>query len=441
MKTSRWVLAILGSDLLGACSSQSADEPAPLADDAGAVGVDASAGAHDDAAGDAGTSDVQDGAITFLAAPHLPWPTILDHGGHILDPLRVVTVVAADEPYAPDLQAFGDSIAASSWFAAFASEYGITGTPTHILVKGAHVASGTSFTQVQMNQYIADTVAAASPPLAPDGRTVYVLFLPPGTTLTVNGAPDTTCSRVPYHAPYGTLGDGMAVLTRCPGSFPSQLAMFTAVAAHEIAEAATNPSYATDPAWGLWVADTKTPWQSSVWNEVEMESSVEIGDLCIFTRTVEKGFALQRIFSNAAAAKGGDPCVPASSVPYFGVSPDPKTGGWFSATAGATVNVPLVGWSTAKTADWLVWPAGGKSKVGPLFPAVLTSATTRTVDTHTYATTNNGNALTLEVSIPPTAASGWWGAVHLWSWHADGSGAYVAGEDFGHESVVGFYVP
>ena len=101
----------------------------------------------------------------------------------------------------------------------------------------------------------------------------------------------------------------------------------------------------------------------------------------------------------------------------------------------------LTGWSTAPTGDWLVWADTGKGPTGTTFPATASAATLQVAGSHTYPTTNNGKAVTLDVTIPANVPSGWWGAVELWSWHAGASGAYVAGEDFGHESVVGFYVP
>jgi hypothetical protein len=352
-----------------------------------------------------------------------------------------VTVIASDEPFAADLQSFGDAISGSTWYKAFAAEYGLQGTATHVLVKGAHVAAGLSFTEAQMKQYVAASIAAASPAPTPDGHTVYVLYLPPETSMTLNGAPDTACKGVPYHTEYGALGDGMAVLNRCPGSFPSQLEMFTTVAAHEIAEAATDSNPNVNPAWEMWVDDQASPWKSSVWNQVEMESSAENGDLCIFTRVVEKGFPFQRIYSNAAAKAGGDPCVPALPVPYFSVSPKPETSGWIQVTAGAGVDVPITGWSTAPTSDWVVWAAPLTGKAGSTFATTLTGAAYQQVGKYQYPKTNNGDVLTLHVTIPSGVASSWWGAVALWSWHAEPNGNYVPGEDFGHEAVVGFYIP
>jgi hypothetical protein len=370
----------------------------------------------------------------------MAWPTIPDHGGHTLHPVRIVSVMAEDEPFASELTDLGDAIAAGTWFTSFASEYGVQGTPTHVVIKGAHVAAGTSFTQAKMNEYIAATIAAASPSPSPDGRTVYVLYLPPGTMMTVNGVADSGCVRLPYHTAYGTLGDGMAAMNRCQNAYPSLLDKLTTVAAHEIAEAATDSSPTANPAWEMWVTQATHPWLSNIWNGVEGGRSAEIGDLCRYTRVVENGLSVQRIFSNAAAQNGGDPCVPVLAVPYFNVTPDPATRGWLQVSAGASIDVALTGWSTAPTSDWLVEAAAGESSTGTLGSA-MGGCVPRTIGGRTYCTSNNGAPLTLHVTIPAGAASGWWGIVELWSRHLDAAGGYVVGEDFGHEAVVGFHVP
>jgi hypothetical protein len=433
---SAMLLAVAG------CSSSSTPDlvgGAPPGGDADGSSPSSPPDAGIDLRADAGGADAP--SATFTPAPHVPWPTIPSRGGHVLDPLRIVSVVAEDDPLVSDLQKLGDGIPSSAWYASFASEYGLAGTPTHTLIRGPHVAAGTSFTEAQMDQYIASAIAAATPPPTPDGHTVYVLYLPPGTVMTVHGAPDTTCAGVPYHTEYGTSGDAMAVLNPCRLSFPTILDKLTIDATHEIAEAATDPSWRSNPAWVSVAADLTRPWTSSIWNEVEMESSAEIGDLCIATAVVENGLALQRVFSNAAARAGGDPCVPALGLPYFDVSPDPASGGWFAVSPGSDFDEPLVGWSTAPTEDWVVYAGSGKVRTGATFPATLASPTTRRFGTKEYATTNNAKPLTVHVTIPADAASGWWGTVALWSWHTTATGAYVAGEDFGHEAVVGFYVP
>jgi hypothetical protein len=172
-----------------------------------------------------------------------------------------------------------------------------------------------------------------------------------------------------------------------------------------------------------------------------MISSLEVGDPCILTRIVENGINLQRIFSNAALTAGGDPCVPQLDVPYFSVTVDPSTTGWFEVNAGENFDVALTGWSTGETGDWIVSAARGEDDVSDTFPATIESATTQAVEGHVYASSNNARPLTLDVRIPNKAISGWWGAVDVWNWHTDATGGYPAGEDFGHEVVVGFYVP
>jgi hypothetical protein len=385
-------------------------------------------------------SDATRDAQGFVPAPHLGWPTIPNHGGHELSPLRVVTVIAADEPYASQLQAFGDALVHSGWLASYASEYGIASTGSHRVVTGPHVATGTSFSQAKMNQYIASAIAAApSPPLA-DGHTVYVMYLPPGTVLDNNGVPDTACALVPYHTGYGSLGDGMAVLNRCPAGFASQLEMFEIVAAHEIAEAATDANPVGNPAWQLWLAPATAPYRASLWLQEEIYSSVEIGDLCIATRSTENGMEYQREFSNAAAATGLDPCVPALGVPFFNVSPDPSTKGWFAATAGQQVSIEVTGWSSAPTQDWIA-TADPHASDGSPFPAHLESPTSTTIGGRTYRTTNNARALMVKATIPPSATSGWWGVVKIWSFHVDAAGSTPGDEDIAHEGLVGLYVP
>jgi hypothetical protein len=308
-------------------------------------------------------------------------------------------------------------------------------------VTGPHVAPGTSFTQDQMNTYIMNAVQAASPSPVGDGKTVYALYLPPGTVLAdSSGAPDMTCALRPYHTEFGTTGDAMAVLDRCPSGYSSQLEMFEVVASHEIAEAATDPSWASDPAWVM--TSGNVPHEASIWNEVETADIAENGDLCLLTRIQEGDVEYQRIFSNVAAQQGGDPCVPALPIPFYNVSPDPSTNGWIAVQPGKTLDVPLSSWSTAPTDDWIVTSHGydGGWSQGPL-AVKLVSPTTTSIGSHVYNTTNNGRMLTLHVTIPAGVSSGWYAVAEIWSAHRDAAGNTLPGEDIDHEGLVGFYVP
>jgi hypothetical protein len=407
-----------------------------LATALGCVPIVSVQNAPDGGSRDAGPTD----AGSFAPAAHLAYPMLPDHGGPKLSPLRVVSVVAPDEPYADPLKAFGDALVKSRWLAALAPAFAVAATGTHVMVRGEHVQPGTSFTQAAMNAYIKAAVATASPSPEPDGHTVYVLYLPPGTVLDNAGTPDTTCALVPYHTEYGTLGDAMAVLNRCPTGFADQLEMFTVVASHEIIEAATDPQPSVNPAWELWVDTGQPVYQASLWNQVEVASSMENGDLCIGTKLVEDGFGYQRVYTNAAGAAAADPCVPALPVPFYSVTVDPTSTGWFPVAAGQTLTVPLTGWSSAPSADWFVTVETFDLHQAH-FTAHVESPTQQAVGQVTYRTTNNGRSLSLVAKAPATAARGWWGVVKLWSWKSDAQGNTPAGEDYSHEALVGLYVP
>ena len=103
-----------------------------------------------------------------------------------------------------------------------------------------------------------------------------------------------------------------AVLPRCGGE-----AELTATASHEILEAATNP----DPARRGFA------FRQSSENRGFTAAGVEPVDPCgIVTmdrhRTQENGFLLQRAWSNRAALRGRNPCVPApADQPYVALLP------------------------------------------------------------------------------------------------------------------------
>src|SRR5205823_2461410 len=128
------------------------------------------------------------------------------------------------------------------------------------------------------------------------------------------------------------------------------------------------------------------PWTGSIWLEAEGNSHVELGDLCGGTRVAEGGFLYSRVYSNSAAMAGGDPCRPSLPIPYYS-STTPME--WYATTAGATVMIPLTGWSTAPTDDWIVRAViPGRSNSALTFGASITSATTVSIGGTVYKTTN-----------------------------------------------------
>jgi hypothetical protein len=181
-----------------------------------------------------------------------------------------------------------------------------------------------------------------------------------------------------------------------------------------------------------------TPWVGSVWTENEGSSKSEIGDPCDGERIRVDGFLYQRLFSNEAAAKGGDFCMPSTGLPYFSVSELPNEAkGWYETTAGGSVTIPIVGWSTAPVADWEVTLVTEPESAN--FQATIDTGTTVTINSVTHPTMNNGRQATLTVAVPSSAPSGFWGAVLLNSTYV--GGASELGDDTYHQWVVGVYVP
>jgi hypothetical protein len=359
-----------------------------------------------DAAGSA------EAAPRFAPADHRPWPQLVlpdgDGGaGHVLAPMKLVTIVAANDTLASELFAFSDALIASAWWHAVGDEYGVGAAEKSIHVTGPVIDHDLSAQEIAtyIDQTRADAGAGAP---APNGHTLYLVYIPAPYAAT--GASSTA-----YHAtyPYGVagLGDGLAVVSRAtPEDGESNLDELTERASHEITEAATN----TARGWRLPRASA-TPWadaDASIWRSIQ-PGTVENGDLCELSRIREPltgGFLFQRSWSNAAAKLGGDPCVPARTEPYFNVS---VAKDWYSIAPGQSIDIPFSGWSTAETAPWLL-NAGANYGRGALadlaLNAGLTLHTTLGVGTAgkcgARQAVDNGVQGTLSVTAPAAAKSG-----------------------------------
>jgi hypothetical protein len=377
---------------------------------------------------DAAAVDVVE-AGPFIPAQHPAWPQIPANAGEILHPMKLVTVVSTGDPQASTLFAFGDALVASQWWGSFATEYGL-GTPQQTTVHVTGPAITANPDQSTMEQYIASAIQGNTA-AAPDGNTMYMLYLPPGIDIVDTQGPNTNCQYYGgYHTSYGTGGDGWGVGQHCPltGTGLTDIQWMTIVGSHEVVEAATDPV----PGNGYSPAspDTQSPWTQPPW---EAALYGEVGDMCVSTQVTEGSFTYQRIWSNVAAAKGGDPCVPPFSKYAYVNASAPQ--GWYTVTAGGSVQIPVTGFSDRATEDWVVaaqmWTSSGST-----FTASVTSATTLHTDAGDYATTNNGKQSTLTVTAPVGVASGTWASIGIYS-----IPTVYSGDDPYHLWFVGVYVP
>jgi hypothetical protein len=291
-------------------------------------------------AGDASDAPVE-AAPTYPASTPNP-PLVQNSGGAVVTTPRIVPVFFTGEPQASILtDAITKYTTSSAWHAAV-SEYG---------VGAAMVAPAVNVTTALPSPMTSDDLGAWLGGQLYDGTstaswgpvdaatiasTVFVLFPPDGVTVYApgydgtGGQDPTLCGPRPWD-PTGwhwqtvpAIGPSapvvFAVVGRCSYDATPVLDRMTATISHELAEATTDPTPITAPAYAD-VDDAHAFWSYYV------TGGGEIGDLCgqdasqLFA-PADVGYMVQRVWSNAAASAGHDPCVPAAGPAYFDVSAD-----------------------------------------------------------------------------------------------------------------------
>ncbi len=419
-----FLLCMLSS--IAAAPLQACGQPSPAGSSAFDSGADVTAAdvsaASEAGPGDAGFSDTAatDAPATdaFLVADHRAFPQVPKISKTMTAPKLVTIVASNDAPTdgsdtAQALQAFSDVVPGSQLWSAVSGEYGLGALSSVAHLTGPALAAG-SYSTAQVQAYVTSALGADAGGPSPAGNLVYLLYLPAGATF--SGTTD--CG---YHVGYPTSttsnGDQIAVVRRCAPDpdQETQLGQLTRVATHEIVEAATD---SLGEGYNLG-EPTAQPWTTSVWQQWVPAGHVELGDLCEGTRSFEPfdggpdgGWEVQRIWSNAAAAAGGDPCVPPAAKPYESVSVPQD---WYSVSPGGQVAIPIVGWSAAATSEWLLSVHVAATNDGGPFGAagttldagLTTSAGLGTVGTCSprYGA-NNGTTGSLRISAPASAKSG-----------------------------------
>ncbi len=180
-----------------------------------------------------------------------------------------------------------------------------------------------------------------------------------------------------------------------------------------------------------------------------MQGRVEAGDACEGSLIWEDGgqgdFLYQRIWSNAAVDAGGDPCIPALSVPYYNVT---LSQDWYPMDGGIALEIPLTGWSTAPMGDWLVYATTIDVSTGfqGLTGQSLTVRTLLGLESPGGCKSavfgiNNGVAGTLEVPALSSLQPGDFAVIEVESFLADGNCHALPGQDEYHSNLVGVFVP
>jgi hypothetical protein len=359
--------------------------------------------------------------------------------------MTLVSIVAENDRLGGQLQAFGDALVGSAWWQDLSGEYGLGAATGNVHVIGPAIT--TDQDQASLVAYIQDTIADAGCP-APNGDTMYMVYLPDG----INLSDGPLCA---YHHPYpsldATVGDAFGAVARCAldADMETPIDETTRLASHEIAESATDPAYQS---YTLGAQVTQQPWTASIWS-AWYPGVIEVGDLCVGSLSQEPSdagpFVYQRIWSNSAADAGGDPCIPSLGEPYYGASAAAE---WYPITAGRTLSIPITGWSTAPTGDWLLEPYEAASSAGFAGLANIPDGgggftvsgglgNELTAPCYPRIGLNNGVQASVNVAAPATVTSGDYATIEILSYRdVPGSCNPPTTSDYFHFSLVGVYV-
>jgi hypothetical protein len=384
------------------------------------------------------------GPTNGYAAAHPAFPQLVDQGGPILTAPRVVTVTFPGDSNAAQLAAFGAQVTNNAWWDAVRQGYCETGTTRcvgdgpageSVELTGAPDPSYTDSSQggpSTLQAYIRSLVESGRIP-RPDAQTILVFYLPATTSVTLDGG--ASCDAfAAYHNSMSAGGVQFmyVVVTACAsdpgyvGPSLTEIQQSTFAASHEIVEAATDP-FVTGTSTGFYL-DTRDP-AGLPWNNL---AGGETADLCEDIlglgqdQATEDGFTVTRVWNNAAARAGGDPCVPASTAVYINAAPET----WLvKIEVGASATLVADAFSSAPAADWLVFGGDLNATESDRNPYL-----TITVNGARTATVNNGDRVTVRVTLNQDPAN-----LPDYSQSFGATGLLISSDNRAHPTVAHFW--
>lgn len=371
----------------------------------------------------------------FVEAKHLPFPQIVYQGSALVLAPELVTVTFQGDPLADELEAFGKAVEGSHWFSQVVSGY-CEGKGGPCIGPGAP-ASSVRYPMGPEKRYTdsanggpstlktwlagAITSGALPKPTAPTpsakgnlSNTLYLLYFPASTQVILDGSGGCASGTEGYHDAlvYEGTQVAYAIIQECAGAgmeVPpvTTLQGTTITASHEIVEAATDPS---DFSTGYYLDLNDAAIQG--WNDIE---GGEVADMCVDQFLLaqdewkEGGFTYQRIWSNAQAAAGLDPCTPITTgKSYFNAAP---TRSFFTLDVGTSITFEVDAFSVGPRADWKVVVQDWNFEKHPFLEFSLAGGT---FDSHRYVDgdvveVNNGSKVSVTMKLlrdPATAYNG-----------------------------------
>ncbi|MBK7857533.1 MAG: hypothetical protein IPJ65_02685 [Archangiaceae bacterium] len=307
------------------------------------------------------------------------YPSVPSGGAPVLADAALVSVSFVGDGRTPEHDAFTRWLAESGWLLERTREYGVQ----RVSYRGGVVVDGAAGSDSALRAVLADTLQPAA---------LYLVWMPEGRPI-LDRLGRRTCLSNPgtgYHESVDGSNVPYVVVPTCPARFSALLDVTQSMhldGARLAVDALTNPTPRNAPAWAQ--TDPSAGWASL---------GAEVGDFC-WGRLVERdGQHLQRVWSNAAVAKGEEPCVPTTGAVAFGLSVTPT--GRRSLAIGETLTWQVEGWANGAMDDWRV-------EVTPWFGDFTMEAS---LDAKMM---NAGHAVTLSVKVPFDVPPGTNGAVLL----------------------------
>ena len=312
----------------------------------------------------------------------------------------VVAITYNGDPNRADVEAFYQQYAASPAWAITVAEWGVgaltVGTPRHL-------ASAPPTTDAGLRQLLSANLSGTSPAWgSPNQNTLYSFTLPVGTAFK-DQTGGTFCGGYHDDVMIGTVDVAYSIQLPCafpPPITPTQVLTFTL--AHELVEGVTDPRWEHDYAWGA-VDDAHAVWAAIT--DGEVADLCEYADTFLWTDAPGMTYAIQRIWSNAAAKAGTDPCIGSPAAAYYQsvpVQPDNVTISLFGGTA------PTKGIKLAMGATGMITlrVAGSPSDAGPFQITAVdvaslfrTSSTPLLKFTQPTGTFQIGDTVTIPVTV------------------------------------------
>ena len=347
-----------------------------------------------------------DAAIDVVEEPAGPFPffafdlpRLQNYNGPVLANPKVVPIFFANEDSSKITAVvdFLSKLPASSYWTSTAQEYGVgalTIAPAVMLTENAP----SMIDDKQIESWLTNAMATSKVPANEPSKTIYFLYYP--TTTTVMFQSLQSCTGFGgYHSEVN--GAAYAEVNGCasygaklaPGETVNGIDESTGLTTHELLEAVTDPYVKTKPAYAA-IDQPHQAWVKFLYGD-------EIADTCemqpgAFFKEPTLGYTVQRMWSNAAANAGEDPCVPAIGTPFVEAWPMNDV----QLQLGDTTTVPIRVASSAPTGTITVTAIDESQAHGKVQHLALSLDKT---------TAKNGDVLTLTIKVLATDSTGYEG--------------------------------